>query len=116
MFQELALGEVIGNPVKSQCPKVIQHLWARCRIRVHTGKTQVWNREEGVRPTACDVLERIAVAADPAARVWRGSGDTDLPEAQTGDESLGHSVGTSIFRRGPFAEVARAADVSGADS
>ena len=22
-----------------------QHLWAHCRIRVHTGKTQVWNRE-----------------------------------------------------------------------
>ena len=54
-----------------------QHLWAHSRIRVHSGKTQVWNRE-GARPNVCDLLERIARAADPDARVWRGSGDTFL--------------------------------------
>ena len=37
------------------------------RVRVRTGKTQVWNRE-GVRPNACDVLERIVVATNPNAR------------------------------------------------
>ena len=39
------------------------------------------------------------------------------PRSSTGHESLGHSVGTSIIRRGPFAEeVDGAADVLGADS
>ena len=73
-----------------------QHWWAHCRIRVHTGKTQVWNRE-GVRPTACDVLERIAVAADPAAQVWRGAGDTDLPDAQQVTKVLGTPLGHPSF-------------------
>ena len=78
-----------------------QHLWAHCRV--HTGKTQVWNK--GRRQTHS--LRRV-VAADPAAQAWRGSGDTDLPKAQQGMKVLG----TSIFRRGPFAEeVDRAADV-----
>ena len=69
-----------------------QHLWEHSRIRVHSGKTQVWNRG-GVRPNVCDVLERIARAADPDARVWRGSGDTDLLEAQQGMKVLGTPLG-----------------------
>ena len=32
--------------------------------------TQVWNAA-GIRPRACDELERIAQEADPTARVWR---------------------------------------------
>ena len=56
----------------------------------------VWNRE-GVRPTVCDVLERIAVAADPAARVWRGSGHTHLPEVQQGVKVLGTPLGHPSF-------------------
>ena len=57
--------------VGAVCASVQQHLWAHCRIRVHTGKTQVWN-SEGLRPTIGDVLERIAVAAcgeDQATRI-----------------------------------------------
>ena len=38
-------------------------------------------------------VERIARAADPDARVWRGSGDTDLLEAQEGMKVLGTPLG-----------------------
>ena len=41
-------------------------------IQIHCGKTQIWNRA-GVWPRACDVLERVAQAVNPTARVWRGS-------------------------------------------
>ena len=41
-------------------------------IRIHTGKTKVWNRV-GVIPDVCDVLERIAQVTDPTASVWKGS-------------------------------------------
>ena len=51
-----------------------QHLWAHSQIRVHSGKTQVWNRE-GAKPDMCNMLKRIARATNPDARVWRGSGD-----------------------------------------
>ena len=40
----------------------------------------MWNRS-GVYPEACDTLQRIAIADDPQARVWRGSG---LVEVQQG--------------------------------
>ena len=54
--------------------EVVQtELWGRCRIRVHGGKTRIWNTA-GIRPRVCDVLERIAQVDDPTARVWRGSG------------------------------------------
>ena len=34
-------------------------LWGHARVQVHAGKTKVWNRA-GVRPEACDFLERRA--------------------------------------------------------
>ena len=34
-------------------------LWTHSRIRIHEGKTQVWN-SGGERPEFCDVLERVA--------------------------------------------------------
>ena len=47
-------------------------LWTEAGIRVHQGKTQVWNLA-GEKPFGCDNLERAAVIADPPAIVWRGS-------------------------------------------
>ena len=46
-----------------------EHLWAYSRIRIHGGKTQVWNAVDDKREF-CDVLEQIAQRSDPHARVW----------------------------------------------
>ena len=52
-----------------------EELWRHARIRIHHGKTQVWNRS-GNRPVACDVLDRAARALDPEfTTVWRGGGE-----------------------------------------
>ena len=58
-------------------------------IRVHTGKTKVWNRA-GIKPLACDVLERIARIQHPSAVVWRGS---DIPTVDQGIKVLGTPLG-----------------------
>ena len=73
-----------------------RNLFSHARIRVHGGKTQVWNRS-GIRPEGCDALERIAQAADPRARVWRGSGETDLLPSQQGIVVLGTPLGDPAF-------------------
>ena len=73
-----------------------EHLQSFARIRIHGGKTQVWNRG-GVRPPVCDVLERIAQAENPDARVWRGSQDSDLVPGQQGITVLGTPLGTAAF-------------------
>ena len=67
---------------------VQQELWTHSRIRIHEGKTQVWN-SGGERPEFCDVLERVAQATDPEARVWRGSG---MPTSEQGIRVLGTSA------------------------
>ena len=59
-------------------------LYTHSRIRLHGGKTQVWNAA-GLRPTACDFFERIA-----QAEVWRGS---DLPTREQGIRVLGTLLG-----------------------
>ena len=68
-------------------------LWNRARIRIHGGKTKIWNRS-GIRPPICDVLERIARASDPSAVVWRGS---DLPFDQQGLKVLGSPLGHPAY-------------------
>ena len=73
-----------------------RNLFSHARICVHGGKTQVWNRS-GIRPSGCNALERIAQTADPSARVWRGSGETDLPPSQQGIVVLGASLGEVAF-------------------
>ena len=68
-----------------------QELHRHARIHIHVAKTQVWNAA-GVRPPACDQLERRARVSDPA-RVWKGSdthGRTRSPHSR-------HSVGSSRF-------------------
>ena len=47
-------------------------LYCHAPININGGKTQVWNAA-GIRPRACNELERIAQEVDPTARVWRGS-------------------------------------------
>ena len=69
-------------------------LWGHARIQVHAGKTKVWNRA-GVRPEACDFLERRAHLAVERARVWRGGLETEARER--GMKVLGTPVGHPEF-------------------
>ena len=59
-------------------------------IRIHLGKTKVWN-QAGLRPPVCDVLERLARIEDPTATVWKGPG---LPEEDQGIKVLGSPLGS----------------------
>ena len=70
-----------------------ERVWRHVRIRVHEGKTQVWN-SGGVRPEFCDVLERIAQIADPEVRVWKGSG---VPTTDQGIRVLGTPLGHADY-------------------
>ena len=64
------------------------------RIQVHVGKTKVYNRA-GVRPEACDRLERRARLATQEARVWRGGLDVN-PEVR-GIKVLGTPLGHPTY-------------------
>ena len=68
-------------------------LLAHSGIRIHGGKTRVWN-SGGVRPPACDALERIARAADADENVWRGS---QLPLHEQSIKVLGTPPGHPEF-------------------
>ena len=63
------------------------------QIRIHGGKTKVWNRT-GERPAVCDVLERIVRIQNPRAVEWRGS---DFPSDQQGIKVLGTPLGHVDF-------------------
>ena len=70
-----------------------EQLFRHARIRLHGGKTQVWNGA-GIRPVACDGLEQIARRENPRAVVWKGS---DLPvESQgiKGHQGVGNTPGS----------------------
>ena len=70
-------------------------LWEHSRIQVHVGKTKVWN-SGGMRPVACDMLERIARENNPdnrEVRVWRGGG----PNRERGISVLGTPLGHPDF-------------------
>ena len=69
-------------------------LWAHARIRVHQGKTQVWNRG-GTRPTGVDALTRAAQAVRPGALVWKG--DLDLPADRQGLRVLRAPIGSPEY-------------------
>ena len=72
-----------------------QELRVHACIRVHTGKTKIWN-QAGVRPEVCDVLERIARVQDPTATVWKGSGP-GIPFEEQGIKVLGSPMGHPAF-------------------
>ena len=76
-----------------------EDLRVHARIRIHTGKTKVWNRAD-VRPDVCDVLERIALATDPTA--WQGP---TLPTHKQGIKVLGTPLGHPDFVRDQLRQV-----------
>ena len=71
-------------------------LWSEAGIRIHQGKTQIWN-QAGEKPEGCEELERVAVAADPTAVVWPGS--DELPSHKRGMKVLGTPLGHADFIR-----------------
>ena len=81
-------------------------LFHHSNIRVHHGKTQVWNRE-GVVPRGIDVMEAVAVH-DPEAMVWRG--DVSLPTADQGVRILGTPLGHRDFVHSQLASLSEAHD------
>ena len=72
-------------PSGQRCACLGDELRTRANIHIHGGKTKVWN-QGGVRPPICGILERVARANDPRARVRRGS---DVPTEQQGIKVLG---------------------------
>ena len=72
-----------------------QELQAHAEIRLHLGKTQVWNRG-GVTPDGVDELQRRARLLKPEAVVWKG--DPQLPEEQQGVRVLGVPIGRGWIR------------------
>ena len=81
--------ERVGDVVAAS----VQELWAHARIRVHGGKTHIWNRA-GTKPQVCDILQRQAGETDPEARVWRGS---EVPTTEQGIKVLGTPLGHEDF-------------------
>ena len=73
------------EPVLEVHTFLAETLWTEAGIRVHQGKTQVWNLA-GEKPLGCDDLERAALIAGPTAIVWRGS-----------DELLSHRRGIKVL-------------------
>ena len=57
-----------------------EELWRHARISVDQGKKRIWNRG-GIMPDQCNILEQVATAVDPTARVWRGNHE-DRVESQ----------------------------------
>ena len=74
-------------------------------IRIHQGKTKVWNNARE-QPAACEVLDRMARAADPSVTtsVWRGS---DVPVSQQGMKVLGTPLGHLAFVRAHLERTSR---------
>ena len=84
-----------------------RELWRHARIRVHSGKTHIWNMA-GARPERCEVLERLAQQEDPEARVWTGS---NVPLEQQGIRILGTPLGHDEFVRAQLEMKSREHDV-----
>ena len=75
------------------CTILEEELRVHACIRIHMGKTMVWNQAR-VRPPVCDVLERMAWTGDPTATVWKGLG---LLEEEQGIKVLGSPLGHPAF-------------------
>ena len=70
------------------------HLWDKCRISLHTGKTKVWNKS-GTYPPDCARLQRAATDVSLEAVVWRG--DAHLHPDQQGFKVLGVPLGHPAY-------------------
>ena len=73
---------------------VEEALWSVAGIRVHQGKTQMWN-QAGVEPPGCHRLQAEAVLSDPTAVVWRGA--EELARCRRGMKVLGTPLGHSEY-------------------
>ncbi|MDA8584042.1 hypothetical protein N9L68_07395, partial [bacterium] len=73
-----------------------EELWAHTGIRIHNGKTKLWNRN-GVPPLGSEVIEEETRQVDSGAVVYRG--DSGLPPERRGIEVLGTPLGTPEFIR-----------------
>ena len=78
-----------------------EELFTHCHIRVHAGKTRMWN-VAGIRRDACDVLECLAACHD-SGPVWRGS---DVHTYQQGVKILGTPLGHADFVQAELESVA----------
>ena len=67
-----------------------RHLWEQTGIRVHQGKTKIWN-SGGVKPPVADALTARAQVDHPTALVWRG--DPMLDVSKQGLNVLGVPIG-----------------------
>ena len=72
---------------------VEQEMQARAHVRMHLGKTQVWNR--GVVPDGIEELTAAARLVKPEAVVWRG--DTELLLSEQGVKVLGVPIGQPAY-------------------
>ena len=73
-----------------------EEIFAHTHIRMHHGKTQVWNRGS-VIPQGVETLTRVAQLTRPGAVVWKG--DDGLPLSQQGIKILGIPVGQPEYVR-----------------
>ena len=87
LFAHLDVVWLVSQPERvDEVHIVAEHeLWTHAKIQVHKEKTHVWNLS-GRKPPSCDEMQRIAEAADPNARVWRGS---VFPTKEKGIKILG---------------------------
>ena len=76
---------------------VDEELLTNAQIRLHHGKTQVWNRG-GVEPNGMPELTRVARAVKPDTVVWRG--DPGLPTFPARVDGSRHSHWTTSVRLG----------------
>ena len=86
---------VISTPDRTvHCHRVMEEeLWRHARIRLHHGKTAIWNRG-GEVPVNIWILE-AAARRDPTATVWRGDAQSVLENR--GITIWGTPVGTPEF-------------------
>ena len=70
--------------------------WTKAGIRVHQGKTQLWNRV-GENPRGWESLERAALAEDETAIVWRVQ--KNCPHINGASRSLGARLVTPILSK-----------------
>ena len=71
-----------------------EELWARARIRIHHGKTQLWNRG-GSQPAGVAELTLAGRLVETDAVVWKS--DPELPLCQNGLRVLGAPIGHPLY-------------------
>ena len=71
-----------------------EELWAHARIRIHHGKTQLWN-QGGSEPAGVVELTVAARLVEPDAVVWKS--DPEFPLSQNGLRVLGAPIGHPLY-------------------